>query len=412
MKIKKPTYFIFIIVLLLNFKASANNTFSNFVVDGDGSASYTTIQEAVHAAVLTKTTQTILVRPGVYNENIDFSKATKITLLGAVAVGDEGQCEIIGTHTPPTEGTIAFRNFRFSSPKYVFDSSAPGEAHLQLIECAVSVNSGYTLHLPNWKGIIEVYNINDALGNSDGFLYNTGGAQVRAFSASIGSSKEQPMVISGTFQSQNIICNCPVTLTQNCKFAINDGIFYQGVSCQGGATGSFQFCTIRGQTLAPFTMDSSSEVEILQSIVRSTEENGLAIGGQGTGTLVLGSVIFPASQMISENLSLEYANFVAGPTSVFGDLNLSASLRMQQSESIGSFDLEKGVGEITSPNLFADSTIFLSRSGMGGSSSLGELVVLEQKEGAALVVSILPGTSRVNSEDFSKVTWVIINPYE
>lgn len=269
-----------------------------FVVDPSSTVgergTYATIQAAVDAAVAAGgISQCIMVRPGQYTEDIDFSAATALTvgltLVGVTALGDEGQCEIVGTHIPPDSGTLVLRNFRLSDATAIFSSAAAGAGHLVVIDAEFNVTNGYSFDLLNWTGILEFFDTNPGTGE-DGFINNTGGAEVFMFSAGIGAGTTNTMNLSGTIVIGEGDIGCPVDFGTGSVIAIDVVQFSQAVTFSGDAQGSLNMCRFTGGASAAITMSSTGNITVATAVVDSS--NDPAIDGAGSGTFSYADLVF------------------------------------------------------------------------------------------------------------------------
>ncbi len=267
---------------------------------------YTTIQSAIDAAVAAGgISQTVMVRPGSFTEDLDFSGCTVftvgLTMVGAVALGDEGQCEIIGTHTPPASGTLILRNFRLSDATAIFSSAAVGTARLVVIDAEFNVTNGHSFDLVNWNGIFEFFDTNPGTGE-DGFINNTGGSTLFLFSAGIGAGTTQTMTLSGTTDIGEGNINCPVNFGTGSAIAIDVCQFTQTVTFSGNSTGDLNMCRFSGGASSSITMSSSASISIANSIVDSA--NNPSIAGAGAGTLTLTQTSFEDNAALAATLTL------------------------------------------------------------------------------------------------------------
>lgn len=295
-----------------------------FVVGPKGQAGYSTIQSAIDAAVRAGgISQAIFVQPGIYRENLDFSQTTAlkagITLVGAAALGDEGQVEIIGTHTPPSSGTLVVRNFRLSDARAIFSSQEAGNGHLVIIDAFLNVKNGYTFDLPHWKGIFELFDINPG-SEIDGGINNTGGGTLFMFSAGLGSGSSKSMHLSGTVVVGEADISCPVNFGDGSSIQMDNVQFAHSVTFSGNAKGSLNTCRFNGGSTPAITMASSSDISIAGSIIESS--NDLAVNGTGSGTLTLVGASFTESEKIAKTVTLgsgkfrgagQVTRFVVGP---------------------------------------------------------------------------------------------------
>lgn len=271
-----------------------------FIVSASGAsvgASFTTIQAAVNAANAAGGGM-VWIQPGTYTENL--------TLFSGIQLSSpsEQSVTIIGTHTPPSSGTLNIDRIAFQSATNVFSSAATGTTAIIMEDCLVNVTSGYTFNLPNWTsaGSVAVFNIGN-FGTNDGFFNNTGGAGFFAFAAGIGNGTGHTLTISGTaiFANQ-IVVGCPVQLVTGANlqsfgsdfthtFTVsNNGIFESvGDSFSTGATPAL-------------THNSTGTVNLSHSTINSS--NNPAISGTGAGILTYSDTVFLSNAAFAGTLTL------------------------------------------------------------------------------------------------------------
>lgn len=411
--------------LPISLGGTGRNAYTNlysitpWIVGPTNQAGYQTIQSAINAAVsVGGLSQCIYVKPGTYTENLDFSGATALsvglTLVGASALGDEGQVEIIGHHTPPSSGTLILRNFKLSDSTHIFTSSVVGTAHLVIIDAELNVTNGYTFDLINWSGIFELFDINPGSGN-DGAINNTGGATLFMFSSGLGSGTSNTMNLSGLVVVGEADISCPVNFGTGSNITIDVVQFAQSVTFSGNSTGNLNTCRFSGGASAAITMSSTASVQIGVTIIESSHNP--AIAGSGAGTLILGDITFLDNSSLAGTLTIAYLPSILGSTTINGNITLPTAgnklnIATGSNASIGSFNLSSGSATTVSTNaVTASSMIFLSRLGINGSTALGELTVANIVNGMSFDVYAAtlatPGTPLTG--DTSTVSWLIIN---
>lgn len=394
-----------------------------FVVAPGGA--YTTIQSAIDAAIAAGgVSQCVMVRPGTYTEDLDFSGATALTvgltLLGATALGDEGQCEIIGTHIPPATGTLILRNFRLSDATAIFSSATAGSAHLVIIDAELNVTNGYTFDLPNWTGIFELFDINPGTANDGGINNPTGGATLFMFSAGLGMGTGQTMQLSGTVVIGEADIACPVNFNTGSSIAIDVCQFGQPITFSGNSTGQLNTCRFTGGASAAITMSSTASIDIDVSVVQSS--NNPAIAGAGAGTLRLGDITFTSNSEIAGTLTVGYFASRLGAISTSGNFTFltsgnkvitpaAANTATAVDNSFGTVTLIAGTITVTTTAVTASSIILLTRQSANASTAVGMLTVGTIVAGTSFVIRAdtlaAPGTPL--AADVSTVGWQIIN---
>jgi polygalacturonase len=202
-----------------------------FVVGPVGQAGYQTIQSAVNAANAAGGGM-VWIQPGAYTENL--------TLFSGIQLSgpSEQNVTIIGTHTPPSSGTLNLDRLAFQSATNIFSSTAAGTTAIIMEDCQVIVTNGYTFNLPNWTsaGSVAVFNIGN-FGTNDGFFNNIGGAQFYAFAGGIGNGTGNALTISGTsiFANQ-IVIGAPVNLVTGAALESFGSTFTHTLSIGNNAT--------------------------------------------------------------------------------------------------------------------------------------------------------------------------------
>lgn len=276
-----------------------------YVVGLSGQAGYQTIQAAIDAAHAVGG-GVVYIQPGSYTENLTLF--TNIDLYGTPAVSqNQGESvSIIGTHIPPDSGHVGFNSICFISTTNVFLSSAAGTAHLVFLNCESAVENGYFLNLPNWTGILEIFDNNAATAGgtfpiNDGGINNSGGATVLIFSAVLGQGSNI-MNLSGAVIGQGASFGCPVNFASGSNASMDYFIFDAQVTMSGNATGIFNSCHFVAGSAAAFTQSSSSSVSLINAIIQST--NNPAITGSGVGTLTIDNISFIDNSQISNTLTL------------------------------------------------------------------------------------------------------------
>lgn len=277
---------------------------SPFVVAPGGA--YTTIQSALDAADAAGG-GTVWIQPGSYTEDLILYDSVDLFASTAVSQNQGNTVTITGTHTPPTSGHVGFNSICFIDATAAFSSAAAGSAHLVFLNCESAITNGYFLDLDNWTGIFEIWDFNpDTAGApgavDDGGINNSGGATVFMFSAGLGSGTSNPMNLSGNVIIGEGDISCPVDFGTGCTIAVDVVQFAQPVTVSGDAAGDFNTCRFSGSSSAAFTMSSSGNVGVAQSVIDSS--NNPAIDGSGAGTLTLNDISFLDNDSLAGTLTL------------------------------------------------------------------------------------------------------------
>lgn len=279
------------------------NFVSQYIVGRSPDAHYQTIQSALDAANAAGGA-IIIVHPGDYAENLTLYDACHI--LGATFADAGGGVNITGVHTPPTTGGFVFRNVRLISATHIFNSLAAGSSHLVLGDAEIFVTNGYTFNLPNWTGKLESFDVNAAVGTNDGYVNNTGGAEVDLFEVSVGSGSVNPMIISGFTLGAGANIYCPVNFSTGCTAEFDYSFFGNSITFSNNSTGTITTSHLSTGASAAITMSSSGAWKICTSIIDST--NNPAIEGSGAGTLTLSAVSFLSNSTLAGTLNLGSSN--------------------------------------------------------------------------------------------------------
>ena len=279
-----------------------------FVVGPVGEAGYQTIQSALDAANAAGG-GIVGVQPADYTENLTLYDAVHITGLTLADAG--GGVNITGIHIPPTAGGFVFNNVRLISATHIFDSVAVGSAHLVIGNAEIFVTNGYTFNLPNWTGKLESFDVNSAVSINDGYVNNTGGAEVDIFNASVGQGSSNTMIISGLFFVGGTDIFCPIDLQTGSFAGVTFSFINNSITFSNNSTGSFNNSSILGGSNAAITMNSSGDFDISSTVVDSM--NDPAIDGTGAGTLKITGVDFVDNFNIASTLILDSGTIHGGP---------------------------------------------------------------------------------------------------
>lgn len=142
---------------------NADNKFgpSQFVVGtslGDG-VNYISIQAAIDDAFNTVGGGAVLIRRGVYTE--DLNLRDEVDLIGVNIDGNIQRVRIVGSHTMPSAGTSSCSNIFFASPIDAFTLGTGGSNFLTLQNCGVqATNFAFNLNGPVGVGSVTLENCN------------------------------------------------------------------------------------------------------------------------------------------------------------------------------------------------------------------------------------------------------------
>jgi hypothetical protein len=147
---------------------SSTNNYQNsrFIVATDLTV-YPTIQSAINAAVLNGGNATIYIRPGTYTEDLTLSST--VNLEGV----DNTLVTLIGTHTPPSSGTLTITRIGLESSTDILSSLDTGTTNIVFSLCRFKCGSGYAANLPAWSGLINfTYCTEHPDSISNGIVFN------------------------------------------------------------------------------------------------------------------------------------------------------------------------------------------------------------------------------------------------
>lgn len=316
-----------------SFQLTDLTKWTPYIVDAAaGAAPYTTIQAAITAAEVTGSDEVVLIRPGIYTENLTFSTGT-VDLLGAVALGDESQVEIVGTHTPPASGHLVIRNIRVSSATDVFNSAVAGTGHLVIIDAVIAVTNGYAFNIVNWApaGIIELFDINSSAGTNDGVLNNTGGCQSYFFESGLGAGSVNTMNVSGPFAYQNMDIACPISFQGTSSGTIDGSPLAGAISTSGTANITIRNSSLSTGASSCITHDSATTMILADVNLTSAAVNAIA----GSGTINLSSVTYTNSSGISGTITGDYTGALETGSSYAQEISLDRGTNHLKTSATG-----------------------------------------------------------------------------
>lgn len=273
---------------------------TSFTVDGSETAgtevAYSTIQSAVNAANVAGG-GIVYIRPGTYIENLTlFGNTELVGTPGNSDAGTAGNTVIItGVHTPPATGSFTAANIRFHSATDIFNSAVAGSSAIVLINVFIQITNGFLFNLPNWTGTFVTYNVGEGSTNN-GMVNNTAGATCFFVSATHGAGSGQTMVTSGPVIMQEVDFNCPWNAQSGTTIACDYIIFTQSVTASNNSTGSFVNSRWTTGANTPFTMNSSSSLNLYNNVIDSSANPVLA--GTGLGNLNLLNNTFVNGQQL------------------------------------------------------------------------------------------------------------------
>ena len=133
------------------YQTSTNHYESTiYIVDDSGNSPYTTIQSALDAANTAGIPATVIIRAGVYTENLTFYDG--ITLQGYTNF----ETVITGVHIPPATGNLKIANMGLASATDILNSAVAGTSTILFENCNFNCTDGYIANLTNWTGDVSL----------------------------------------------------------------------------------------------------------------------------------------------------------------------------------------------------------------------------------------------------------------
>lgn len=386
--------------------ATATNPISPYVVGPVNVAPYQTIQAAINAANAAGF-GAVYIQPGTYTE--DLTLFTNVDLVGATGSGVVGQVLIDGTHTPPTSGSVTFKDIRFLDATSIISSAAAGTTFLLFSECSFTVTNGYTLDLQNWTGNVSILDCFDLGGTDDGFFNNTtGGTTLRLNGASVGAGTTNPMILNGGGIFQDSLINCPMTVQGTANLgSFGANLFLSTLTFTGASVFQCTNCLFSPVTTAAIVYNSSA-VSILVNVTVNTS-NAPAIDGTGAGLLLYTGINFTQDSTFASTLTLGDGTLSAGAIK-------ANSISAQSTGANKDITLTpKGTGGLVLPTYTTNAVPYIGTAGLvseAGPMTNGQLLI--GSTGAApasaslsstgSTLTITPGAGSINLETGSAVS--------
>lgn len=342
-----------------------------YVVGPAGQAGYQTIQSALDAAGAAGGGLVFVQGAGSpYTENLVFPD-------GILIRGDsELNTTIIGTHTPPSTGSLDVYRLTLQSATDIFNSVAAGSSTIIVEDVTLNVTNGYSFNLPNWTGQIQLFDIGN-FGTNDGGINNTAGMEVFIFSAGLGNGTTNTMNISGTtIFSDDVSIGCPVNFQSSGTLTSVDCDYSGSLTFSDSFSATFIGDSIQTGSNTPITQSSSGTLGLYNVMINSSA--GTAIAGSGAGNVTIAGVNFANSNSISNTLTytntalLRNNGMVIGPQ---GDLshtingatvNSDLEIHSQATQDLGGITLHRH----TNTALFGGHLIALRSNGTHASPTI------------------------------------------
>ncbi|WP_420421695.1 hypothetical protein [Simkania sp.] len=297
----------FIVSLVFLFRGlligenSKELSISEFLVALDGSGNFSSIQAAINAAVEVGGNATVWIKNGSYFE--DLSLYSGVNLVGASGLGDLGDVEITGVHTPPISGHIVLRNIRWNGLDYILFSEEAGTCHITVIDALLNVQDGYSFYLPNWDGLgggaLELQDVNPGFPewSQDGGVYNPyGRAKIFIYNAGLGIGTEKNMFLSGPVNMLASCIGCALQLDLDAELNCNSSVISR-IIFEGSSFGNVSNTHILSETGPAITMNSTGKVSFNTCVIDGTQDP--VISGNDLGVFNINGCAFPNKSKIT-----------------------------------------------------------------------------------------------------------------
>ena len=269
-----------------------------------GVAPYPTIQSAIDAANTAGIPATILVRAGVYTENLTLYDG--IELQGTYS----NQAVIIGTHTPPSSGTCTFTSLGLSSVGvngHVLTSNAVGTAEINFTLCEFNIFDGYICNLPNWTGSINLALCKDLSSVDNGVVNNASTSTIYIANCSFLAGGTKSLLSSGVLNISNTEISNPVVLSGSGRSTFSGGSTNsQPLTLSGTAILDVLNGMITTDTRTSITLGLGTRINLYDACVYTT--NAIAISG--TGTAGIYNTTFGSSYALAAGVITIYSGAV------------------------------------------------------------------------------------------------------
>jgi hypothetical protein len=260
-----------------------------YVVTGTEPGPFHTIQAAINQALTDGSTTTILVRPGLYTENLTLY--TGINLQGA----DEGQIIISGIHTPPAAGTFSIANCTLQSATHIFNGANAGTCALTLTNCLFDLTNGYIFNLALWTGNLRIKDGTDQ-SVTNAIITNTAAAALEITDSAIGAGLTA-MAVTGVTTVFNSHLYCPLAITGNAVVSVDGGSVVDGAITVANPSSLFMYNSrINSGALSAITTASLAGLVSLANVVI---DSSAVAAIDGTGNLSVGEVVYKDSNNVA-----------------------------------------------------------------------------------------------------------------
>lgn len=264
-----------------------------YIVTGTLPGPFHTIQACINYVLAQGETATILIRPGLYVENLTLYDG--INLQGS----DEGGIIIAGAHTPPAAGTFVISNCTLVSNTDVFSSAAAGTCTITIDNCTFELLNGVVFGLANWVGSLSINQCSESDGSiSNNIISNTNGAELDITDSAVGVGIV-PMVVSGATAIFNSTILAPINNTLQGVMVIDGGSVINGaITNINNAFLYIYNSRISSGAASAITHTSTNLVALANIVIDSSAVSAL----DGTGTISIGEVVYKDSAGVAVTL--------------------------------------------------------------------------------------------------------------
>lgn len=303
---------------------------SKYIVDADGTTPFTTIQSAIDQVVADAIgiPVTIEIRPGTYTE--DLVLVSDINLTGcSEAISNRtnsiSQVTIIGEHTPPAIGQIAFSNIKFESATNIITSAAVGACYIGFTNCIFACTDGYVFNLLNWTADLFLNSCSD-ISASNGVIVNISSAAIDIIDSQVGAGAIRPLTASGVTRIFGSKIFCPVTFSGTAPTAaaalIQDSTIDALLTVSDDADVSI-YNSFLTNALSCITTNSTVPVK-LGNVVIDTPVAGSAI--DGAGSINAGEIVFMQTSAIAGTITISGSDVCASSLlRTYGNIDMPAT---------------------------------------------------------------------------------------
>jgi hypothetical protein len=282
------------------FTGTGTYTPEQYIVDNNylGSA-YPTIQSAITDALVLAVPTVVYIRTGTYTE--DLTLYDGITLQGPA----NGEAIVIGTHTPPTSGSISFANINFQqvgANGHILSSAAAGTTNINFSQCYFNIFDGYICDLASWTGTINLDLCLEA-STENGIINNTSSADLNITNSTLGYGTANSMISHGSLYIRNSVINCPISFAGSCIGEVDGGsILTETLTVS--TTAAVHILNSEIITLADTAiLQSSSNAVLLTNVIVDCSAVPVF---DGTTTISIDLVVFPTNKAFGAGLTIAY----------------------------------------------------------------------------------------------------------